>query len=936
MSERQLFLLSPYSLPTDHPLMLSDADMAAWLNGYLALWHPAALVHATQPPKQASQYDHEQPSAGHVYAVPDSPPLYLPDDWKARVEETGAGAFESAADGAATLASLRQALQRVDASAENAARLDLDDDRVRAFQAIGFGYLMVEHLFDAMQHEHILSQGDFWQDVHNAVSALNDPDPASYRSHLQTAADKLQAAREVVYPTTIHLLDLLLPDERNLESSLPATFCTAMPMNLIASANVLRRIQEEYPERFAELKVRIDERSGVPSIEICSGAECEREDVLLPVESQLWNLRQGISAVKEIIGADVRVFARRRSSFHPQSPLFLQSAGYEKALLLAFDGAVAPTHRSTVVSWSSPDGKQLDAFCRAPKAAHESGTFFNLVHALHESITQDSAATLAISHTTSTPAAGYAAWQELSRFGPVLGEWTTFSRFFTDAMAGEYAPAATVDEFFADYLEERTTAKLPDAVSGFARQLRQRRRLDAAWTYTAIHRVLGVGAQAENASTLEADLNRIESKLETGTTPLPEVTEAEGRAAALLADRLQAKASPHTPGYMLLNPCSFIRRMSVELPNATPFAVEGPIKAAQQHGDKALLVVEVPAFGFAWIPRSSPGAAAMKPRLTMADSCVVRNEFLEAEVDMQTGSLRAIRDPRTRINRLGQQLVFNPGSVMKAKEVRVTANGPALGEITSEGAILNQQNEVLATFRQRFRAWLGRPLLDLRIEIYPEKAPEGYPWHSYYGARFAWRDERATLFRGQNCGSFITNHTRPLTPEFLELRLGRERTTIFPCGLPFHQRHGSRMVDVILVPEAEQARVFDIAIGLEREYPAQTALGLASPPTIIPVEKGPPHSGPSGWLFHLDAPNIVVTSFRPVNAPEDSNAAFVATMIESTTYSTSAELRCVRNPSRAAQLDAAGQATMEYPINGDAVSLEVTGNDLVRVQVEFT
>src|SRR5262249_45972806 len=161
------------------------------------------------------------------------------------------------------------------------------------------------------------------------------------------------------------------------------------------------------------------------------------------------------------------------------------------------------------------------------------------------------------------------------------------------------------------------------------------------------------------------------------------------------------------------------------------------------------------------------------------------------------------------VNRLGQKLVFNPGSTMRARSVRVTSAGPALGEVVSEGAVLDEHEKVLATFRQRFRAWLGRPVLDLRIEIYPEHLPAGYAWPAYYGARFAWRDERATLLRGVNGTGYVTSHTRPVTPEFLDLRLGRQSTVLFPGGLPFHQRQGGRMLDVILVTEGETARVFE-------------------------------------------------------------------------------------------------------------------------------
>ena len=90
MAARELILLSPYHLPAQNPLMLASEDSAAFLNGFSALWHPAALHGATGPPRVGSPYDYEQPVAGHVYAVPERPPLILPDEWEERVRDAGA------------------------------------------------------------------------------------------------------------------------------------------------------------------------------------------------------------------------------------------------------------------------------------------------------------------------------------------------------------------------------------------------------------------------------------------------------------------------------------------------------------------------------------------------------------------------------------------------------------------------------------------------------------------------------------------------------------------------------------------------------------------------------------------------------------------------------------------------------------------------------
>ena len=70
----QLVLLSPYTYPGPYPLTLADEDMAAWLNGYTAMWHPALLWQASEPPRVETPYDHETPKAATIYLVPDSPP----------------------------------------------------------------------------------------------------------------------------------------------------------------------------------------------------------------------------------------------------------------------------------------------------------------------------------------------------------------------------------------------------------------------------------------------------------------------------------------------------------------------------------------------------------------------------------------------------------------------------------------------------------------------------------------------------------------------------------------------------------------------------------------------------------------------------------------------------------------------------------------------
>src|SRR5262245_38113279 len=143
MSSRSLFLLSPYRPPTSYPVSLADGEAAAWLNGYAALWHPASLQGAAQPPEAASTYDHDLPKEGAVYCTAEGPSLYQPEDWIDRVRNAHAVSFTATADRVQTFDNLLAGLR--DAGHQPA---DHTDEIVSLFTAIGFGYLTVETWFD--------------------------------------------------------------------------------------------------------------------------------------------------------------------------------------------------------------------------------------------------------------------------------------------------------------------------------------------------------------------------------------------------------------------------------------------------------------------------------------------------------------------------------------------------------------------------------------------------------------------------------------------------------------------------------------------------------------------------------------------------------------------------------------------------------------------
>lgn len=953
MMPRQSILLSPYRLPTETTLYLADEEVACFLNAWRALWHPAALACSAALPRVGSPYDYEQPSDDLLIAVPEHPPLTLPDDWRDRAGAAGSIVFTATADWDATLTNLRQALrEKTDDNPQVPKLLGLPAERTAGFYAVGYGVAVLGALFEAMQQESLLPSDELTEDIALAVAAYAQDDETTARERLQSAANRLLEKREVVYPVTVHVIDLALSLDQ-----LPPSFDRALPMNVLATGEALERLPAE---RLEILKERVT----ADVAEVIGGCYREREEPLLPLESQLANLRSAQAVHRKLLGQELRVFGRRRGGLHSQMPLLLQSSGITKCLLLSFDESLVPSHGSTVVAWPSADGKQVDAFTRMPQPADSPQTYFHLAHYLHQTILQDQSATLALMHRNKpavpssaadaprsfanrdvdTPRSPvpvwYGDWLELSLLAPSLGKWSTLSSYFNEVMTGDYTSAAQPDEFSTDYLTDRTTLKegelsLPGGggeqslqrhrpISEFASLTRNRRKLDAALTFCGLLHAL-------RGTTDPSALVELEECYEKGQADDKPLQDAIDTTAAALAARLVARGADRH-GWLVLNPCAFARRVPIELAGLSgAVAIEGPVKAAQLDGDTARLVVEVPALGFAWIPRPQTGAPSAPSRIKTADKNTIRNEFFEAEIDPTTGGLRTLRDVKNRVGRLAQQLVWNPGSTMKATSIHVTASGPALGEITTEGELLDDQGQPCARFKQRYRAWLGRPVLELRIELEPLTPIEGYAWHAYFACRVAWRDEVTPLLRGFQGQPIPTSATRPESPDFVEIRVGRPNTVLFPAGLPFHQRHGGRMLDTILIAEGETARTFDLTIGIDREQPMQTALGVASPVAVVPTTKGPPHVGASGWLFHLDAPHVVLSTLRPAEGD-----AVVVTLLETANHYGPVSLRCVRNPVQATVMDLAGNELYDANIEGDAVQLDMTACDLMRVRVRFS
>jgi alpha-mannosidase len=419
-------------------------------------------------------------------------------------------------------------------------------------------------------------------------------------------------------------------------------------------------------------------------------------------------------------------------------------------------------------------------------------------------------------------------------------------------------------------------------------------------------------------------------------------------AAKSLAEALTAANPRGVKGDLVINPCSFVRRMGVDgLGIGGAPTIERPVYAADEHAGQRHAVVDVPAYGFVHL---APGKSAPRDKKTLllAEEGVLRNEFFEAIINPTTGSLAAIHEYKSRGNRLSQQVALRlpapkqrPGdthrdpdeaalySVMAADAIETTIATTALGEIVTRGRLLDLNGNKLAGFTQTYRLWRGSRVLHVHVELDPAEEPKADPWNSYYCLRFAWADEFAELFRTVNETRQAVSEKRFESPHYVDISDEKTSTTILAGGLPFHRRHDERMLDTLLITRGERERRFRFGIGVDLAHPLHEAIGVLLPPVVVPGVPQPA-SGNSGWLLHLNARNVVATSVAPV--VESGNTAGVQLrLLETAGRPANLSVSAFRPIKSASTVDFLGQPLTECRIEEGKLKLDLSAHEWVQV-----
>ncbi|WP_161602163.1 glycosyl hydrolase family 38 [Tautonia marina] len=943
---------------------IDEAEALIVWSAVSAAWHPNILARLDEIPIVEDVDAPGVPAPGEVRLIAGRGVGHVNYGYREQASEIGVPvlaieAGESDRDGLARLI-----LEALEPGADLGST---DDPTVLDFYALGSARWWVRDLTIGMEHVDCLDAASLSREVIGGARAWQSGDATGASNRLRAAFELLTESRERYYPVDSFVVDLHLLDAASPADALTDPLEARTPFTILAPAQAVAAIAEKNPDDIARLRAAIDEGWA----DVIGGPFAETGEGLRPVETILWQFREGASTYRQHLDdRTVETLAGRRFALYPMRPQIAKRFGFRYALHLAFDDGTFPVSRESKRLWESPEGANLESLTRPPLAADRNATALTLAWEMARSMRDDHVATLGLVHWPDQVTEWFRDLRRSALYSPVLARWATIGDYFhlTDRPYEVLRPK--LDQYATPYLEQAVSKGDPSPIGRRARHLRLRARLDLVESLRSLAASLDfVGAPLpDEEGPLPAGASAIteaERLLETGM-----LDEAEAAIAALESQWSAEAARRVVPptgepegngsegaeqgGALILNPLSIPRRVSVVLPDTpNPPPSEGPVRASQFTAKGTEAVVTLAGFGYAWIPRNP--ASSVQPagmsETVHARGRVLRNEMLRLEIDEATGGLRSLMGANDDEPRLGQQLVIagisqtdKKGQLrhsrMKASSVEVEYGGPALVQAVSTGQILHPiEDQPLASFRQRFRLWSGRPVLEMEIELsdldetWLASIANGPAWSKYLASRWAWPDANATLRRSSLLGLQSTTADRPETAEVLDITARRQHTALLFGGLAHHQRHGQRMLDTLLVAGRESERTFRLGIALDLEHPFQAALDLLSPPALVPTTGGPPRSGPAGWFFHLDAKSVAVTRVEPVILDGGEGRGLAFHLLETGGRSVRCKLRLFREPVSARQTDFHDERIVELSVQGDAVQLDLTPHELARVVV---
>lgn len=892
--KRSIFVIPSSSLE-DLPKRMGHDQALDFLTAWTAQWDPRLLAGLETLPEwkkgDVSALDVEDA----LIVCPSSAKSKIDQPLRERLELGRCVVIDTAETSRAELADrLISAAQLV--SVGDATHPTLIED----FYALGYAVLQIQILAKKLRYSWNIDWVMFTEQTLSAARAALANDTEETERWIQACFDSLSQERDRYCSQQAYLLDIVLLANTTLGASLDRQLASDQPINFLASASLLKTLQEKNPAAFQKIKQGVEDKNAT----IVGGVEYERPHSYMSSPSIVRDLQKGIRAYAELGCGIPKVFSRYGAGFISTTPTWLTHFAYQGALLEAWSDGVVPDKDQAKIRWQpNSEGTSVDTIIGHVLDASSADTYIDLADALSSQLDYHHVPTLLFAHW---PGAQSQPQQDLLRViarSPSLGKFHTAENYFASTnqpYSGDYFPANAFKVAIPKQVAEQNQLHLQLARYERLRvQVERMSSLCYLWEQVA-------GQSAKNAARFsstktkvvellqqidtwfDSEKNVAEASLHISTDLSQQIASCKEELLEQIRISLGGRASESggtsstATGYLIVNPSNHPQRLFLEdVPGVIDASSCTRIQACESSGQSSRLVVDVPPYGFVRMRLSkavgsNDSAKSASPKVSLwsrmagarrgiAESdWTLANEFMEVQIDPKRGHLRSVYIPNKRGSRLsGMSSIVSGSPDVNRKwndadctdlsniEIKVIRSTPLVGtiEVSGDAKLANGINVQMAT---TYTLWKGSRWVDVEIQAKGLPIAEAsVVWRS------AWLNEGATVSAWQQGIKGKLQSPLQSCVELIEIDDAEHRIYLAPRGISSHRRSESRfLISSFPIDEAGNA-VAKFSIGMDWPRPYETASDNCDSPWIVAEQKPADSSPDSGaWLAQCSLSNV--------------------------------------------------------------------------------
>gem|GEM_PF-1052638 len=962
MEFKQLLLLLPCHSLEDFPTHHQGDDAENLLMTWTCAWHPALLVQAGKMPTWNRVEEPPADCNGCVILIPKVSKNRLPSGFLGRCVDQGGFSLSVSGDRAADVQEIAAAIGC------QAAISAISQDTTDQFYALSYTYLQIELLTRQLRYSSNLDQVHFETQLLKAAAAATAGDFESMDLAIERCYDVLSEERHRYYPMDSFLLDVTLLASTTLGASLRQQLNDSYASNWIVTSSLLQQLKTKSPEIFEQVKQRCEEGS----LHLAGGCHNQPPNALLSLETVRRNVNWGQAFAQAEVGRPFEVFARRTPGLEATLPGPLKSAGFRGAMHQNFEDATIPLGSHANFRWEGIDGQTLNSLTKTMCDASQPATFLRLGIQIGEALDIDHVAVTQLVHWPSAVSPVFYDLVNSTRRSDALGKWCTLADVFDAVHDPGYSESISSADYRANDLgrmlsQEREASSLAlhvdasdavdSSVSGpklnVVSQVQCLIQTEDRLRQTQF--LAGMLQLAQGGKRSFADLADAAGQLNFDQAA-PEVTDSATmgsedvlqQASQLLPidvdqlNSLQSQMSCRLAGILaasgsddclIFNADAQVQRMLLT-PEVLGKRSLAAVPVDQVYGQSrdssgSYAVVDIPAMGYIHLAKLTSANSALKeksqPRILSGES-TLRNEFLEATIDVKTGALRSIHNYEGRSNLCSLQLAWFDSKLqsqikellakskggdwksnlaelwsrregddgkrrlavhqggytsMDAENVQVVLSNSIVAKIKATGA-LRVLNKRIADFEIHYQLYRGSRFLEVDCVVTPvsesfgvklsddksyqfppdASAKIGKGYRSYFGWRLAHAQPSADIVRDLN--TLRQDASRPYfeAPHLVEFSGTGHRLAVLTNGLAFHRVPADGKLDSLISHQPHEPFRSKYRIGLSPKNVLAVSLASSTPLLSVPCGSLKPNIPAAAWLFQCSSPHVILTSWE--------------------------------------------------------------------------